>query len=126
MPDDADELRTIERGRLAAFVARDMPALERLHANDFHLINPAGQELFKREYLDGIAQGFIDYKLWEPESEIQAQVYADVALLRYRARLEIAVQGEVQPEQHLWHTEVYEKRGGEWQVVWSQATRISL
>jgi hypothetical protein len=126
VPGDAEELRTIERERLAAFVAKDVPALERLLANDFQLINPSGQELFKREYLDGIAQGFIEYRLWEPTSDIQAQIYGEAAVLHYRARLEIVVQGEVQPEQHLWQTEVYEKRGGHWQAVWSQSTRISL
>jgi hypothetical protein len=126
LADDADELRTIERQRLAAFVAKDVAALEHVHANDFQLINPAGQLLYKPDYLNGVAQGFIEYRAWEPESEIEAHVYAEVAVLHYRSRLEIAVQGEVQPPQHLWQTEVYEKRGDAWQAVWSQATRISV
>jgi len=125
MPDESEELRTIERERLAAFVATDIPTLQRLHANDFQLVNPAGQELNRDDYLNGVAQGFIQYKAWEPESRIQVYVYGDVAILRYRATVELAVQGEAQPVQHFWQIEVYEKRRDGWQAVYSQSTRIS-
>ena len=125
MPDESEELRTIERERLAAFVATDIPTLQRLHANDFQLVNPAGQELNRDDYLNGVAQGFIQYKAWEPESRIQVYVYGEVAILRYRATVELAVQGEAQPVQHFWQIEVYEKRRDGWQAVYSQSTRIS-
>ena len=125
MPDESEELRTIERERLAAFVATDIPTLQRLHANDFQLVNPAGQELNRDDYLNGVAQGFIQYKAWEPESRVQVYVYGDVAILRYRATVELAVQGEAQPVQHFWQIEVYEKRRDGWQAVYSQSTRIS-
>ncbi len=126
MPDETDELKDLERKRLAAFVSKDVEALKGLHAEDFHLINPAGQELSRDDYLTGIAGGFIEYKAWEPESEIQVRVYGDAAILRYRAQVELAVKGESQPLQRFWQTELYEKRDGKWQVVWSQATRVNL
>jgi hypothetical protein len=46
-------------------------------------------------------------------------------VVRYRASLQVAVQGEAQPPQRLWHTEVFEKRDGAWQAVMSQDTRVS-
>jgi hypothetical protein len=32
--------------------------------------------------------------------------------------------GQRTPLRSFWHTDVYEKRNGRWQVVWSQATLI--
>jgi hypothetical protein len=126
VPSDADDLRKLEREKLAAFVAKDIETLQRIHARDFQMINPAGQELNRDDYLNGIALGFIEYRSWEPESQIQAIVYAEAAILRYRASVELAVQGEAQPPQRFWQVEVYEKRGETWQTVFSQSTRISL
>jgi hypothetical protein len=126
MPNDADELRKIEGEKLAAFVAKDIPTLQRIHANDFQLVNPAGQELNRDDYINGIAQGYIEYKVWEPESRIQVVTYGDGAVLRYRARAEMVVREEAQPVQHFWQIEVYEKRRDGWQTVFSQATRMAL
>jgi ketosteroid isomerase-like protein len=126
MAGEADELRAIERERLAAIVAGDTEAMERLHARDFALINPAGQQMTRQDYLGGLSAGFIAYTRWEPESSIEVAVYGDGAVLHYRAVAEVSVQGEVQPVQHFWETAVYEKRVDGWQVVWSQATRQSL
>ena len=125
MPEAEDELRSIERERIAAFVAKDMDTLRRLHADDFETVNPGGQALSKPEYLNGLGAGFIEYRHWEPDSEISVRIYGDGAVLRYRSYVEMAVQGEAQPRQHFWQTDVYEKRDGRWQAVWSQSTRIS-
>jgi len=34
------------------------------------------------------------------------------------------VDGSTTPRRSLWHTDLYERRGGRWQVVWSHATLI--
>jgi ketosteroid isomerase-like protein len=120
-----DELRATERERLAAFVAKDIEALQRLHSDDFELINPGGQALSKRQYLEGVAAGLIEYRAWEADANIAVRVHGDAAVIRYRAEIEISVQGEAQPRQRFWHTDNYEKHEGRWQAVWSQATRIS-
>jgi ketosteroid isomerase-like protein len=125
MSDTVDELRAVEHERIAAFVARDVEALERLHADDFQLINPGGQELSKRAYIGGIEGGMIEYRLWEVDSPVDVRLYGDAAVIRYRALIEIAVQGDPQPRQSFWHTDVYERRDGRWQAVWSQATRVA-
>ncbi len=125
MSEEEDELRAIEQERLTAFVAKDIETLQRLHADDFQLINPGGRELSKREYIGGVEAGAIDYRLWQADSRIEVRLYGDVAAIRYRSLIEMAVQGELQPRQSFWHTDVYEKRDGAWQVVWSQATRAT-
>jgi len=78
----------------------------------------------KTEYLGAIASGEIDYLVWEPGS-IEVRLYGDVAVIRYRAELRIKVKTMPNaPSGRFWHTDVYEKRNGVWQVVWSQATQI--
>ncbi|HEU4681413.1 MAG TPA: nuclear transport factor 2 family protein [Gemmatimonadales bacterium] len=120
---DADSLRATERERLRALVAGDVTRARPLHADDFQLINPRGGDLSKEQYLGGIASGQIDYLFWEPDS-IAVRLYRDAAVIRYPSQLEIVVQGAHIPRQRYWHTDLYERRDGRWQVVWSHATGI--
>jgi hypothetical protein len=120
---EADLIRTTERERLRALVEADMVRARQLHADDFQLINPLGGSLSKEQYLAGIATGELNYLFWEPDS-IAVRIYGDAAVIRYPSRLEIRVQGRHVPRQRYWHTDLYERRGGQWQVVWSQATGI--
>jgi hypothetical protein len=119
----ADLIRTTERERLRALVEADVARARQLHADDFQLINPLGGSLSKDQYLAGIASGELDYLFWEPDS-IAVRLYGETAVIRYSSRLEIRVQGRHIPRQRYWHTDLYEQRGGQWQVVWSQATGI--
>jgi hypothetical protein len=118
---DADLLRSIERERLHALVTGDVDRAEQLHSEDFQLINPLGGALSKEQYLGGISAGQIQYLYWEPES-IAVRLYGDVAVIRYRSELEIVVQNRHIPRQRYWHTDLYERHGLQWQVVWSHAT----
>ena len=116
-------LRGTERERLSSLVKPDLPVAERLHADDYELITPGGTAMSKREYLDSIAAGDLDYLVFEPSSEIQVRLYDRAAILRYRVRIEILVNGE-KDSGTFWHTDTYELRDDGWQAVWSQATRI--
>jgi hypothetical protein len=123
--DAADSIRQLERERLRALVEADVPRARELHSNEFQLVNPRGETLTKDEYLGGIESGRLDYLLWEPISEIAVRMHGDAAVIRYRSRLEIVVDGQRVPEAQYWHTDSYEKLSGQWQVVWSQATLVS-
>jgi uncharacterized protein DUF4440 len=118
---DAELLRSTERERLRALVNGDVERATQLHTEDFQLINPLGGALSKEQYLGGIGSGQIRYLYWEPDS-IAVRLYGDVAVLRYRSQLEIVVQGRHIPRQRYWHTDLYERHGAQWQVVWSHAT----
>ena len=122
-PATEELLRQTERGRLRSLATPDLPTAERLHADDYELITPGGGTLSKREYLDGIAAGDLDYSVFEPISEIRVRLYDHAAILRYRVRIEILVNGG-RDAGNFWHTDAYELRGDQWQAVWSQATRI--
>jgi hypothetical protein len=123
--DDADVLRQLERERLRSLVEADMQRARELHAEEFQLVNPRGETLTKDQYLGGIESGRLDYLLWEPVSHIAVRLHGDAAVIRYRSRLEIVVDGQRVPESQYWHTDSYEKHAGKWQVVWSQATLAS-
>lgn len=120
---EANHIRATERERLRALVEGDMEVANRLHADDFQLVTPSGRMLSKEQYLHNIASGEINYFVWDPDSEIDVRLHGHVALIRYRSHMEMG-----SPEQrsvlHCWHIDVYEKRKGRWQVVWSQATEI--
>jgi len=122
---EADAIRQLERERLSALVNADVQRARELHSEEFQLVNPRGQTLTKDQYLGGIKSGQLDYLLWEPVSPIAVRLHGDAAVIRYRARLEIVVDGQRVPEAQYWHTDSYEKHAGQWQVVWSQATLAS-
>jgi hypothetical protein len=120
-PAEVEVLRQTERERLHALVAADLARASHLHADDFQLINPLGGVLSKEEYLGAIGSGQLKYLSWEPGS-IAVRVGGDLAAIRYPSQLEVVVQGRHIPRQGYWHTDLYERRAGRWQVVWSQAT----
>ena len=118
----ADSLRARERMRLRALVAGDTAVGSALHAEDFELVPPGGGAIGKREYLQAIASGTLDYVHWEPVGEIRVRTFGMGAVLRYQADIEAVYQGTVLARRRFWHLDVYERRGARWQVVWSQAT----
>jgi ketosteroid isomerase-like protein len=121
---EEERLRATERERLRALVSGDVARAAQLHADDFQLINPLGGVLSKDQYLGGISAGQIQYVHWEPEA-IDVRVYGDAAAIRYQSELEIIVQGRHIPRRRYWHTDLYERHGSQWQVVWSHATAAS-
>jgi hypothetical protein len=118
-----DFFQDLERRRLAALVASDVELTRSLHADDYELITPGGAALSREEYLDGIATGDLDYLVFEPASAITVRVYDRVAAVRYQAKIEVLVSGQLDSGL-FWHTDIHELRDGRWQAVWSQATRI--
>ena len=121
--DKADQLRAIERARLRSLVDADVATARRLHADDFELINPVGGTLSKEQYLRDIASGELDYLEWEP-GEIRVRLYGDSAVIRYQAHLRVSVKGSEGRAVTFWHTDLYEKRKGQWQIVWAHATQV--
>ena len=120
---DAD-LAEVERNRLRALVQADISTADRLHADDFQLVTPGGATYTESQNLDGIASGEVDYVRWDP-GDISVRVTGDAGCVRYQAILEMVFAGQRFGAERFWHTDYYERRDGRWQVVWSQATRIS-
>jgi ketosteroid isomerase-like protein len=108
-------IRATERQRLRALLTHDFDTAQKLHADDFELINPLGEVVSREQYIDS-GDAFA-YSVWKPISPIRVRVHGDAAVIRYESDLEIhGSRG------HYWHTDLYEKRNGRWQIVWSQTT----
>jgi hypothetical protein len=120
---EVDQLRAVERARLRSLVEADIETAQRVHADDFQLVDPSGATSSKEQYLGQVASGELDYLTWEPET-IEVRRYGDGAVLRYRAQAQAIFRGQRVPLRSFWHTDVYEKRNGRWEVVWSQATLV--
>jgi len=121
----ADAILSVQRERSAALLARNIEAARRIHANDFQLITPLGAVFSKDQYLDAVEAGVLKYSVMELDSAVDVRVYGDVALIRYRMKIEIDVQGQRYPRTGYWFTDAYERRDGRWQIVWSQGTGIT-
>jgi len=104
-----------------AQIKSDKAALERLLADDYRLANSSGQVETKAQFVaDQTAPG---YRL-EPftvEEPIQ-RVMGDTALLGGVATLK-GTDGGKPYSVRLRFTDVWQKRDGRWQVVFTQATR---
>ena len=115
-------IKSIEINRLKSLVDADMSVAKPIHASNFQLITPSGNEHTKSTYLGQLESGELDYKIWEADS-ITVRRYKDVAVIRYEDKdFEVFVNGKFAWTGKLKHTNVYEKRDGQWQIVWSQAS----
>lgn len=106
--DQAEQVRAVERERLRALAAADIPAARAIHAADFQLVNPHGGTLSKDQYLDGIASGTIDYRQFEPVSEISVLIAGELAVIRYQSQIDIEVHGQHELLR-CWHTDCYQR-----------------
>ncbi len=118
-------LAELERRRLRSLVEVRVAEAEALHAPDFVLVNPSGVVWSRAKYLGGIASGAIDYRRFEPVSDIEVMADGDLAVLRYRSAIEVSVAGRDSGPLSCWHLECYRRiHSGQWQVRWSQATAV--
>lgn len=108
----------LERSRTQAIVARDLEAIERLHAADYELITPAGRLFTRARYLAAIAAEPF-YSSWE-HGAMRVLTSPTIAVVRYQARLTFPSGKVVE----CWHSDTYQLRGDAWLAVWSQATEL--
>jgi hypothetical protein len=99
---------------------------EALHAPDFELVHPSSGVWSKEQYLGGIASGDINYRRFDAMSNIDVMVDGNLAVLRYRSLIDIAVRGQEAGLLECWHLDCYcrDQDGMPWSVRWSQATSI--
>ena len=116
----AGQLFALERRRTQALVARDIATARALHAAHYQLVTPAGKAFDREAYLDAVASGALAYAAWDC-GPMQARLGADMALLRYRARITFESGRSVD----CWHTDSYERHGDDWLAAWSQATAVA-
>ena len=108
----------------AAQVSCDAKELQRLLADDYVLQNSSGAVQDKKSFIaDQTAPGYSlkPFKIEEPVEKVMG----DVALLGGVATLNGTSEGQPYAVR-LRFMDVWQKRGGRWQVVFTQATRAPL
>ena len=121
--DVAEQLSGIEQRMAAAWVAGDRSLHERVLADDWSVIDATGRVLSKTEML---AEAFSEgHEITSGEiDEISVRPFGDLAVVTGRTRITGRF-GGADVKLTLRFTDVFARRGGDWQVVASQATLIN-
>ena len=118
-----EHIRNLELERQRLMVEGDVAAADPFHADDFRLINPFGIELSKNDILDVVDVGALVF-LKIDISNMEVRVFGNGAALWYLANIQVELDGEVLPEQRIWHLVTYELRDDRWQAVWSVGSEV--
>jgi ketosteroid isomerase-like protein len=115
-------VQRLDADRFAAMVKGDVAALDGLLADDLVYTHASGKVDSKASFLDDIKAGLLRYKVIRPE-EPNLRVYGDTAVATGLAAVEVNNHGQ-ELNMKLRYTDVWVNRGGKWQMVAWQATRL--
>ena len=115
-------IRNLDEQRIAALIQPDIPALERIMADDFTYTHTSGQTQTKAEFLGDFKAGTRVFKSLK-ESDIQLRVYGNAAILTGRCDL-TGVNAGKDFVLAMHFTEVYANLNGHWQWIMWQSTRL--
>jgi len=118
-----EELKKLETDRAAAVVRGDVATLEKQTSDDYTLINMNGQMSDKSQMVNAFKTG--QSKLTSDElSDMKVRVYGNTAVITGKADVNGTLGGKDATGQIMF-TRVYVKKGGQWQAVAFQQTRVS-
>lgn len=119
--DDRQQIRQLYETMYQAMVAKDTATLNRVYANEMVLIHITGMRQSKKEYLDAIADGTLNYYTAVHE-QMEVTVEGDRAALTGRSRVTAAVFGG---GRHTWPLQLrfrLVKRDGQWLFTEARAS----
>jgi Domain of unknown function (DUF4440) len=118
----ADQVRTAEQTLLRAMLDGNTHTAGALLAPDLQLIDPTGTAETRADDLADIGGG-IDFVTLKPIEPISVRVHGDSAVARLELKFKVVAFG--QTVQHDgWTTDLWERHGGHWQIIWSQTTAV--
>lgn len=121
--DVQEHLKKLEKDRAAAVVKNDVATLDKQTADDYTLITMNGQMSSKSQMLDNFKTG--KSKVTSNEvSDLNVRVYGDTAVVTGKAEVKGTLGGQ-DANGTVMFTRVYVKKGGRWQSVAFQQTRVS-
>jgi ketosteroid isomerase-like protein len=123
---DADAVKKLELERFKAQETNDFAALERLLADDLVYTHSSGAVDTKAAYIESLRSGKSKYLRITPE-DLKVRTMGDLVLIHGRGQfvLEAMVNGQKgENPLHLSFLDVWQKKGGKWQMIAWQSTRI--
>ena len=119
---DEEQVKKLETDRAAAAVKGDVAILEKQTADDYTFINLYGQMSDKSQMVNNFKTGRT--KLTADEvSDMKVRVYGNTAVITGKADVAGTMAGKDTKAQVMF-TRVYVKKGGQWQSVAFQQTRV--
>jgi ketosteroid isomerase-like protein len=123
MPDNARLVIELDRKRMQAMAAQDVAALNDLLADDLIYTHSSARLDTKQSLIGNMQSGATVYQSVEP-SDVQAQDLGSAVVLAGVARIRVTSGGRPNAFA-VRFTDVYANRGGRWQMVAWQSTRLA-
>lgn len=112
----------LDRKRMQAMAAKDIATLEAVLADDLIYTHSSARLDTKKSLIAGMTSGSTVYTSVEP-SDVTAQDLGDTVVLTGIAQIKV-VSGGTPNAFGVRFTDVYTRRGGRWQMVTWQSTRL--
>lgn len=114
------QLSKWEKDFAAAVVSNDVEAIGKFLPDDWVIIGPDGKFIDRARFLEVIKSGMLSHQLMESE-DVQVRSYGDCAVLTALTRTKAKFGGQEFSTQER-ASDVFVKRAGRWQCVFSQLT----
>ena len=123
MSGNAEKIIELDRQRMAAMAAKDVSALDRIIADDLIYTHSSARVDTKKTLIGAMESGATVYTAVEP-SDVVAQDLGDAVVLTGVATISVK-SGGVPNSFRVRFVDVYANRGGQWQMVTWQSTRLA-
>lgn len=118
---DESQIKMLYNEMCRAMISKDMEEMERIHAESFVLIHMTGSKMNKKEYLEAVKDGTLNYYSADLD-EITVNVSGNHATVCAKSRVNAAVYGGGRHTWRLQQDMTAEKIGGKWQFTHSRAS----
>jgi ketosteroid isomerase-like protein len=122
MAGNAETIIELDRQRMSAMAAKDIAVLNRLLSDDLIYTHSSARLDTKRSLIGAMESGATVYTAVEP-SEVVAQDLGDAVVLTGVAAISVTSGGKPNSFR-VRFTDVYADKGGQWQMVTWQSTRL--
>ena len=119
------EIVALEAALRAAQLTADVPALAHLISDDLLFTGPDGQLGTKAQDLEAHGSGAVRFRSHVPEELRVRRVGADVVVTALRARLEVAVAGNLARGTYRYTRVWAREEDGQWRVVGGHVSEVA-
>ena len=120
---DEQALMRIEQELTDAMLKGDASAVERHYADAFTFTTPDGDVMGKAQVISNLKTGALKFESSKMD-DVKVRVYGDTAVVTCRTTDKGTVGGVDVSGQYRW-MDVFVRRGGRWQLVAAQGTRVT-
>jgi ketosteroid isomerase-like protein len=118
------EVRQMIEKYRTALLQRDVPALEKIWADDYIFVNPSGEVMTKTQRLANVKSGATSLESINEEENITVRVYQNSAVATSRVTIKGQYGGQPISGQYR-STHVWVKGPAGWQLVSNQLTALA-